>query len=78
MQDMTMIPGSARAITPSDSLSVGNAIGFMIPTDGDVSLVTKDGETVTLPACKAGVQYVIAFTKMRDTGTDPTSAVAFY
>lgn len=77
MQNETMIPSGAKTITPHDTNTVGAAIGFMIPTDGDVAIVCKDGSAVTLPACKAGVQYVIAFTIMKDAGTTPTSAVVF-
>lgn len=74
--DPTYCPEDAYAVTPHDT-NANDGFGFQVGVTGDVSVVTLRGTTVTLPACQAGLQYAIKFTKLRATGTTATSIIAY-
>jgi len=46
--------------------------GFLIDADGPVVLTTADGDSVTLPALKAGAIYAIEIVSWTASGTTAT------
>ena len=76
---MVMTATQAVAVTPSDSVNIGNggAPLFYIGVSGDVTLVTKDGGTVTYKAVPVGYLFQAA-TRINATGTTATNILAVY
>ena len=69
-------PSRGVAITPNNGTDLSYPIrGLMVTGAGDVSVVTTDGDTVTLPSLQPGVQYAIRATRVRATGTTATGIV---
>lgn len=66
-------------VTPSDStplIQVTRAL--WVGTDGDVSVITRGNDTITLAGVKAGTLIPIRVTHVRFTGTTASSIVALY
>lgn len=71
-----MQPEDAFDITPSDGTPLATAVrGLMVAVAGDVSVITFQGTTVTLPALEPGIQYAIRCTHIRSTNTVATGIV---
>lgn len=69
---------SAAAVTASDSTVLDTTRALYVGTTGDVSVVTKDGNTVTFAAVPAGAILPIRVTKVRSTGTTASNIVALW
>ena len=67
-------------VTPSDSVNFaeGLSIGIYVGVSGDVSLVTKAGNSVTLKNVAAGIIHPIPCTRVNSTGTTATEILAVY
>lgn len=62
-------------ITLSDSADQNPLLsyrGFMVTAAGDVSIVSKAGNIVTVPGCQPGVMYDIGVSRFRSSGTTAT------
>lgn len=68
---------SAAAVTPSDTVDLTHvAYGLAAGTAGLASVVTQDGQTVTVPL--TNTPLLLAVTRVRLTGTTATSIVALW
>jgi hypothetical protein len=67
-------------VTPSDSVNLtdGLTIGLYIGVSGNVSVVTKSGQTRILVGLAAGIIHPIPVTRVNSTATTATSIVAVY
>ena len=75
--DRTYSATGAKAITPSDTARLAPlAVALWIGTEGDVSVETANGDTVTFK----GVQGLLSVqvSRVRNTGTTATDIVALY
>lgn len=65
----------AAAVTPADGTDLGfTANGLVATTAGNASVITANGDTVTIPVTT--VPIYIAVTRVRSTGTTATGIVA--
>ncbi len=69
---------SAVAETPSDTGDVGLARGFYAGSTGDVSIVTKSGNTVVFVGVQVGTIIPIHLSRINATGTTVTSILVLY
>lgn len=61
------------AVTPSDTDELTNpGIGLYIGVTGDIKVVTKGGDTVTMVGLAAGIWHPIQVKKVFSTGTSAT------
>ena len=57
-------------ITPDDANDLAQMTrGVMVSSAGDVSVVLKDGDAITLPCLAPGVIYPVRVTRVLATGT---------
>lgn len=69
-------PSRAFAVTPTDAADLTIPIrGLMVAVGGNVALVTRGGDTATLPGLEPGVQYAVLATRILATGTTATGIV---
>lgn len=69
-------PSRAFAVTPTDAADLTIPIrGLMVAAGGNVALVTRGGDTATLPGLEPGVQYAVLATRILATGTTATGIV---
>lgn len=69
------------AWTPSDTgpRIAGEARGFQVGVEGDVTLEYPDGSTCTWPACAAGIIHPhVGFVRIHATGTTATGIVVAF
>jgi hypothetical protein len=60
-------------ITPNDASDLSSVTrAIIISTAGDVAVVLKNGDTLTLPALAAGVIYPVRVSRILSTGTTAT------
>ena len=60
-------------IQPDDDADVESVTrGLMVTGAGDVTVILKNGETLTLPALAPGVVYPIRVSRALDSGTTAT------
>ena len=71
-----MIPHRWAAVTPSDTVSIGNAVSLFVGGAGNVVAKGADGNQVTF-VCPAGAQIAGKFTYVMSTST-ATGIVAGY
>lgn len=74
-------PGiDGRAVTPIDATPlVGGACrAFYIGGDGDLSIITQSGNTVTFVGLVAGTILPVGGTHVKATGTTATNIVAIW
>jgi hypothetical protein len=68
----------AAVVTPNDSSDLASiARGLYVGGAGDLSIVTSDGDTVTLTGVQAGTVLPVRVARVRATGTTATAIVAF-
>lgn len=64
-------------VVPSDADELPKvARGFMITTPGDVAVVFKNGDELTLPGLVPGQQYIGRIKQVRASGTTATGIKA--
>lgn len=69
----------AFSISPSDGADLATTTrGIMVTVAGNVSVITKAGSTVTLPALQPGVVYPFRVQRVRATGTTATGIIGAY
>lgn len=69
----------AFSVTPSDTADLPYVTrSLMVTAAGDVSVVMKSGDTVTLPGLEPGTIYPIRVARVRATGTTATGIVGLY
>lgn len=67
-----------QAVTPHNTTLLTNPARFLfVGTGGDLTVLTWDDQTLTLPNCPAGWVWV-ACQRVNATGTTATNIVAFY
>jgi hypothetical protein len=71
----SFVPGDARAVTKSDSVSNAGAAVYVGGT-GDVAIESNQGSITVFKAVPAGTVLWVGFTKIRATGTTATDLVA--
>jgi hypothetical protein len=70
---------NAFPVTPSDTVDLAHvACAIYCGGAGDLSLVTVNGDTVTLVALVSGLIHPITASRIRATGTTATSILALY
>lgn len=69
-----------KTVTASDTASFadGLSIGLYVGVAGDVSIVTKAGDTVVLKNLSAGVVHPIPCSRVNSTNTNATEILAVY
>lgn len=66
-----------RAVTPTDAASLPFITrAILVGQGGDLAVRTVDGDSLTLPALRAGVLYPLALDRIEATGTTAQSVVA--
>lgn len=71
--------GNAAAVTPSDSADLTyDTRALYVGGAGDISIITENGQTVTLVGVPAGSFLPISVSRVRATGTTATNIVAFW
>lgn len=71
--------GNAVAVTPSDSVDLTyDTRALYVGGTGDISVITENGQTVTLVGVPAGSFLPISVSRVRATGTTATNIVAFW
>ena len=67
-------------VTPNDNTDLpnGNCRGFHVGGDGDVELISPNGNTVVYKSCIAGMQYPYEAARIKATNTTATDIVALY
>ena len=69
----------AAAITPNDSTDLAiTTRGIYVGGAGDISVITKDGTTLTLVGALAGTVIPIRVARVRATSTTATNLVALF
>ncbi len=69
----------AVSITPNNTTDLAvTTRGIYVGGAGNISLITGDGNTVTLASCAAGSVIPIVTKRVRSTGTTATALVALY
>ena len=65
--------GGGFDVTPSDAADLPQVTrGVMVASTGDLAVVLKSGDAVTLPALSPGVIYPIRIARVLATGTTAT------
>lgn len=67
------------SVTPNDSTDLAGGItrGIMVTAAGNVSVITKNGTTVTIPVSE-NFPYPFSVGRIRSTGTTATGVFALY
>lgn len=74
---MTSPCTSAEAVTPSDTVDLTNVSrAIWVGTAGNVSLITKAGQTVTFVGVQAGTLLPIRASRIRATSTTASNMLA--
>ena len=73
-----MFPGSAGAITPSDTFSLPTPSVVYVGTGGNVAITTPQGDQVTFANMPAGSVIPVQVLQVRATGTTATNLVRIY
>lgn len=76
--NLTGLPRGMVSITPSDSVDLDNVIIGLdcTGTEGDVSVVTAKGQTITYPITNSKM-LVCGITRVNATGTTATGLFGF-
>lgn len=71
-------PNHNAAVTPNDSTDLPNGIAnaLYIGGAGDVTLITKGGDTVLWAGLQAGGYVITRVARVKSTGTTATSILA--
>ena len=68
------------SVTPSDgsdNVGTGNtAIGLWVGTGGNLCVVTKNGDTVTIPSWPDQAYWICGCTRVKSTGTTASNIFA--
>ena len=75
---MRNIPSSALAVTPSDTANLEAESVIYVGGDGDVAILTSDGDTVTFAGLSAGDILPVACIRVMSTNTTATNLVAIW
>lgn len=86
--EVARLPWDAVAVTPSDTIAIGGALGLYVGGAGNVSVITRaasekqarDGVAavaVTFVAVPAGTTLPIAVSRVNSTLTTATNIVAY-
>lgn len=73
-----MYPGSAFAITPSDTASLGNFSVIYVGSSGNVRVLTAQGDDVTFVGLSAGTVIPVQVIRVFATNTTATFLVGIY
>jgi hypothetical protein len=73
-----MFPGSAGAITPSDTLNLPTPSVVYVGTSGNVAVTTPQGDQVTFVNISSGSVIPVQVLQVRATGTTATNLVRIY
>lgn len=73
----SLLPGKFKAVTPSDTVSLGRTIGLYIGGTGSLQVHGTDGVACTFAAVPGGTILPGCFTKVL-AATTATSIVAMY
>jgi hypothetical protein len=73
-----MFPGSAEAITPSDTLNLPTPSIVYVGSSGNVRVTTPQGDTVTFANVATGTIIPVQVLRVLSTGTTATSLVRIY
>ena len=64
---------SAAAVTPSDTVNLPESgIGLYVGVSGNVKVITRDGQTITMVGLAAGIWHPLEVTKVFATLTTAT------
>lgn len=78
-EGMIYSASDAEEVTPSDSVDLSQVSrGLYVGGSGDISVVMKDGTTVTLKSVVAGSVLPVRVSRVRATSTTATDIVALY
>lgn len=70
---------NAAAVTTSDTTDLDNTTRYLyVGGAGNLSLIFKGGQTVTLNSVPAGTMLHVRVTRVRATGTTATNIVALW
>ena len=73
-----MFPGSAGAITPSDTSNLPTPSVVYVGTSGNVAVTTPQGDEVTFVNIASGSVIPVQVLQVRATGTTATNLVRIY
>lgn len=73
-----MFPGSAEAVTPSDSANLATPSVIYVGVSGNVRVTTPQGDTVTFANVPSGSTVPVQVLRVLATGTTATSLVRVY
>lgn len=69
----------AEAVTPSDSVNLGNITrALYVGTTGNIVVVMKSGRTATLNSVPAGALLPLRVSRVNSTNTTASNIVALY
>lgn len=76
---MTWPITSVKSVTPSDTVDLvdGATRGILVTAAGNVAVITKDGDEVTLPVTEK-IFYPVSVGRIKATGTTATGILALY
>ena len=73
-----MYPGTAAAVTPSDSVNLSYPSIIYVGTAGNVKVTTAQGDTVTFTNVSSGAIIPVQVLRVWSTGTTATNLVNIY
>lgn len=75
----TGVATGGEAVTPSDTVNLTKAArSLWVGGDGDLSVLTVDGQTLTIVGAAAGTVVPLAVRRVNATGTTATNIVALH